>query len=139
MVNIPSIVLQVGINSVPNMHNETKDADCPMTRVIGAISSKWAMPVLYNLLRAAGPMRFGELRHAIGKVTQRELSLTLKRFEELGLVSRKVYAEVPPRVEYRLTALGRSLEAPILALGRWAEQHARELTPRDGKRVKAAR
>jgi len=53
------------------------------------------------------------------------------------LVSRKVYAEVPPRVEYRLTALGRSLEAPILALGRWAEQHARELAPKTRARLKA--
>lgn len=110
-----------------------------MTRVIGVISSKWAMPILYNLLRAEGPMRFGELRKAIGQVTQRELSLTLKRFEELGVVSRKVFAEVPPRVEYRLTTLGRSLEEPILALGRWAEQHARELTPKKSAQAKAAR
>lgn len=109
-----------------------------MTRVIGVISFKWAMPVLYTLSRAAGPMRFGELRKAVGKVTQRELSLTLKRFEELGVVSRKVYPEVPPRVEYRLTTLGKSLEEPILALGRWAEQHARELAPK-AARAKAAR
>jgi len=108
----------------PNVHNDT---DCPMTRLMSAIASKWALPVLYNLLRAPGPLRFGVLRKAIGRVTQRELSLTLKRFEEIGVVTRKVYAEVPPRVEYRLTRLGRSLEDPILALGRWAERHAGEL------------
>ncbi len=105
--------------------------DCPMTRLIGLLASKWAMPVLYHLLRAPGPLRFGILRKAIGRVTQRELSLTLKRFEEIGVVSRKVYAEVPPRVEYSLTDLGLSLETPILALGRWAEEHADELAVRN--------
>jgi DNA-binding HxlR family transcriptional regulator len=105
--------------------------DCPMTRLIGLLASKWAMPVLYHLLRAPGPLRFGVLRKAIGRVTPRELSLTLKRFEEIGVVSRKVYAEVPLRVEYSLTVLGLSLEAPILALGRWAEEHASELAVRN--------
>jgi DNA-binding HxlR family transcriptional regulator len=104
--------------------------DCPMTRLISLLASKWAMPVLYHLLRAPGPLRFGVLRKAIGRVTQRELSLTLKRFEEIGVVSRKVYAEVPPRVEYSMTELGRSLEEPILGLGRWAENHASELAVR---------
>ena len=105
-------------------------ADCPMTKLIGLLASKWAMPVLYNLLRAPGPLRFGILRKAIGRVTQRELSLTLKRFEEIGVLSRKVFAEVPPRVEYSLTPLGLSLAEPILALGRWAEEHASELAVR---------
>jgi len=98
-----------------------------MTRLIGVIASKWAMPVLYHLLRSQQPMRFTALRRSIGRVTQRELSLTLKRFEGVGVVQRKVYAEVPPRVEYRLTPLGRSLEEPILGLGLWAERHAQEL------------
>ncbi|MGA2119898.1 MAG: helix-turn-helix domain-containing protein [Bryobacteraceae bacterium] len=101
-----------------------------MTKLIGLLASKWAMPVLYQLLRAPGPLRFGVLRKAIGRVTQRELSLTLKRFEEIGVVSRKAYAEVPLRVEYSLTPLGLSLETPILALGRWAEEHAGEFTLR---------
>jgi len=104
------------------------ETDCPITRVIGVISSKWALPVLYHLLRASGPVRFGALRKAIGRVTQRELSLTLKRFEGIGVVNRKVYPEVPPRVEYWLTPLGRSLEEPILALGRWGERHADKLS-----------
>jgi len=112
------------------------ETDCPITRVIGMISSKWALPVLYNLLCSSGPVRFGVLRKAIGRVTQRELSLTLKRFEEIGVVTRKVYAEVPPRVEYSLTPLGRSLEEPIMALGRWAQAHASELAPRR-KRARA--
>ncbi len=111
--------------------------ECPMTRLIGVIASKWAMPVLYNLLRSPDPVRFTALRRAIGRVTQRELSLTLKRFEAIGVVQRKVYPEVPPRVEYRLTPLGRSLEEPILGLGLWAERHSRELAAA-GKRAARA-
>jgi DNA-binding HxlR family transcriptional regulator len=109
-----------------------------MTRLIGVIASKWSMPVLYNLLRSPGPVRFTVLRRSIGRVTQRELSLTLKRFEDIGVVHRKVYPEVPPRVEYRLTPLGRSLEEPIIALGMWAERHAGELTAA-GKRAARAK
>jgi DNA-binding HxlR family transcriptional regulator len=108
--------------------------DCPMTRLMGVIASKWAMPVLYNLLRSSGPLRFTVLRRSIGRVTQRELSLTLKRFEEIGVVHRRVYPEVPARVEYRLTPLGRSLEEPLLGLGLWAERHAAALTAA-GKRA----
>ena len=108
-----------------------------MTRLIGVIASKWAMPVLYNLLRAPGPVRFTALRRSIGRVTQRELSLTLKRFEDIGVVNRKIYPQVPLRVEYRLTALGRSLEKPILALGLWAEKHSGELAAA-GKRAARA-
>ena len=118
------------------VHNDTT---CPMTRLMGVIASKWAMPVLYNLLRAPGPVRFGVLRKAIGKVTQRELSLTLKRFEAIRVVNRKLYPEVPPRVEYSLTRLGRSLEQPILALGKWAERHADELSAGGGWADKAPR
>jgi len=116
--------MQVRKKAVPQVHDDT---DCPMTRLMTVIASKWAMPVLYNLLRSREPLRFGVLRKTIGKVTQRELSLTLKRFEEIGVVTRKLYPEVPPRVEYSLTRLGRSLEDPILSLGHWAEHHAGEL------------
>jgi len=100
-----------------------------MTRLIGVIASKWAMPVLYNLLRAPGPVRFTVLRRSIGRVTQRELSLTLKRFEEIGVVHRKVFPEVPPRVEYRLTPLGRSLAYRCGAFHHLAHQAWRGALP----------
>ena len=122
-------MIKVGIDADTECQGDLSQ-DCPMTRLIGLLASKWAMPVLYHLLRAPGPLRFGVLRKAIGRVTQRELSLTLKRFEQIGVLSRKVYAEVPTRVEYSLTPLGLSLEEPILALGRWAEDHASELAVR---------
>jgi len=113
--------------------SEHSEADCPMTRLIGLIASKWAMPVIYNLLVADGPVRFGELRKSIGRVTQRELSRTLKRFEQMGVVKRRAYAEVPLRVEYSLTPLGRSLHEPILALGAWAEKHSAKLVKAQAK------
>lgn len=104
---------------------------CPLTRVMAIISSKWALPVMFHLHCAEGPLRFGELRRNIGTVTQKELTRALREFERLGLVDRKVYAEVPPRVEYSLTALGRSLREPITALGDWARKHATQLAERD--------
>ena len=119
------------------MKLEHTGTDCPMTRLVGIISSKWAMPILYNLLRAEEPLRFNALRQCIGPVTQRELSLTLKRFEKLGIVSRKAYAEVPPRVEYSLTSLGQSLEEPIMALGKWGETHAHLLAGSGAKSAKS--
>jgi DNA-binding HxlR family transcriptional regulator len=99
---------------------------CPLTQVINVISSKWAFPVIYQLLIADGPIRFGILKKAIGIITQRELTRTLRHFEEFGLLTRTIYAEVPPRVEYRLTPLGESLREPILSLGQWAKEHANE-------------
>jgi DNA-binding HxlR family transcriptional regulator len=107
--------------------DEAVEGECPMTRLIALIASKWALPVIYNLLLAGRPVRFGDLNKSIGRVTHRELSRTLKRFEEMGVVKRKVYAEVPLRVEYSLTPLGRSLHEPILALGAWAEKHSSKL------------
>lgn len=116
---------------------EQNQGDCPMTRLIGLIASKWAMPVIYNLLLSEQPVRFGELKKSIGRVTQRELSRTLRRFKEVGVVKRKVYAEVPLRVEYSLTPLGRSLREPILALGAWAEKNSATLVKAQAKRAKS--
>ena len=115
--------------------NEHTEAECPMTKLIELIASKWAMPVIYNLLIAGEPVRFGELKKSIGHITQRELSRTLKRFEEMGVVNRKVFAEVPLRVEYSLTPLGSSLKEPILSLGSWAEKHASKLVKAQSRKI----
>lgn len=98
-----------------------------MARLIGLLSGRWAFPVLYQLLRAQGPIRFGQLQRAVGRVTQKELTRTLRTFEERGLLHRQVYAEVPPRVEYTLTPLGESLGEPLCGLARWAEAHMEEI------------
>ncbi len=95
--------------------------------MIELLSGRWAFPVLYQLLRAEGPIRFGQLQRSVGRVTQKELTKTLRVFEERGLLKRRVYAEVPPRVEYRLTPLGASLGEPLCGLARWAEAHMKQI------------
>lgn len=106
---------------------ETCNGDCPIGRLIELLSGRWAFPVLYQLLRAQGPIRFGQLQRAVGRVTQKELTRTLRAFEARGLVERRVYAEVPPRVEYQLTPLGASLSEPLCGLARWAEAHMEQI------------
>ena len=91
------------------------------------LSGRWAFPVLYQLLMAQGPIRFGQLQRAVGRVTQKELTKTLRTFEERGLVTRQIYAEVPPRVEYQLTPLGASLRKPLCGLASWAQSHMQEI------------
>jgi DNA-binding HxlR family transcriptional regulator len=96
-------------------------ADCPARAAIETIADKWSVVVLYGLSR--GPRRHGELVELIGGISKKMLTQTLRRLEQRGLVSRRAYAEVPPRVEYELTPLGRTLIEPIQALTRWAEHH----------------
>ncbi len=94
-------------------------ADCPARLAVEIIADKWAVVVLYGL--ADGPRRHGELVELIGGISKKVLTHTLRRLETYGLVERTVYAEAPPRVDYGLTELGRSLVEPIGTLARWAE------------------
>lgn len=102
------------------------DPDCPTRLVLDRIGDKWT--VLVVLLLSDGPMRFSELRASLGAVAPKVLTQTLRRIERDGLVTRQVFAEVPPRVEYTLTELGHSLTGPIAAVGDWAETHVREIS-----------
>ena len=95
------------------------DPDCPTRVVLDRIGDKWT--VLVVLLLADGSMRFSELRERIGGVAPKVLTQTLRRLERDGILDRTVYAEVPPRVEYELTKVGRSLIEPITILSDWAE------------------
>lgn len=90
--------------------------------VLDRIGDKWSLMIIGNLNR--GPRRFGALQTAIGGISQRMLTLNLRQLERDGLISRTVYAEVPPRVEYELTELGHSLLVPVLELVNWAADHA---------------
>ncbi|WP_226575530.1 winged helix-turn-helix transcriptional regulator [Acuticoccus sediminis] len=103
----------------------TFEEPCPIRDVLDRIGDQWSFLVLTGL--EGGTMRFSELMRAIGDVSKQMLSRTLRRLEEDGLVSRTVYPEVPPRVEYALTELGRSLLEPLRALIRWADDNHRTI------------
>lgn len=102
------------------------DPDCPTRLILDRVGDKWT--VLVVLLLSDGPLRFSEVRGRLGRVAPKVLSQTLRRMERDGLVSREVFAEVPPRVEYSLTDLGQSLIEPIAVLGNWAEVHVGQIT-----------
>lgn len=95
---------------------------CPVETTLTLISDKWKVLILRDLLMN-GTMRFGELRKSVGHVTQKVLTAQLRQMEESGLLTRKVYAEVPPRVEYTLTELGYSLKPILDAMWVWGEQY----------------
>ncbi|MFE7582995.1 winged helix-turn-helix transcriptional regulator [Streptomyces gardneri] len=100
-------------------------ADCRARLAFDLLSNTWN-PVLIWVLRE-GPKRPGELRERIGGISPKVLTETLRRLEFNGLVTRNAYDEVPPRVEYELTALGQTLLGPIEALGAWAFEHGDEV------------
>lgn len=97
------------------------DPNCPTRVVLDRIGDKWSVLVVLSL--ADGARRFTELRDSIGGVTPKVLTQTLRAMERDGLLTRKIFAEVPPRVEYALTPLGRSLDGPIRAITDWAESN----------------
>jgi DNA-binding HxlR family transcriptional regulator len=104
--------------------------DCrAVSDVLDRVGDKWS--VLVVVMLGDGPKRFNELRRSIASISQRMLTLTLRGLERDGLVTRTVFPTIPPRVDYKLTELGRSLLQPVAALGDWArENHARILQAR---------
>jgi DNA-binding HxlR family transcriptional regulator len=98
-------------------------AFCPVRDVLDRVGDKWSLLVILYL-GSAEQLRFNELRKSVAGISQRMLTVTLRSLEQDGLVTRTVYAEVPPRVEYRLTEVGQSLLSAIIDLGNWAKTHA---------------
>lgn len=96
---------------------------CPVKTTASLIGSKWKTMIIYHLL--VGTKRFGELKNHIGDISQKVLTQNLRDMENDGLITRKVFAEVPPRVEYSLTDTGRSLHPVIKAMNIWGiDYHA---------------
>jgi len=93
--------------------------------VVALLADKWTIPVIHALSR--GTKRTGELRSEIGSVSQKMLTHTLRTLEEHGLVDRKVYPVVPPKVEYRLTELGESINEPLAEICTWTVKHGPQL------------
>ena len=98
---------------------------CPVETTLTLIGDKWKVLILRDLL--TGTKRFGELKKSIGNVSQKVLTAQLRAMEESGLLTRTVYAEVPPRVEYTLTALGQSLRPILDAMWNWGEEYKASL------------
>ena len=93
---------------------------CPVETTLTLIGDKWKVLILRDLM--PGPKRCGELKKSIGSVSQKVLTAQLRDMEQNGLVHREVFAEVPPRVEYSLTELGRSLKPILDAMWNWGEE-----------------
>ena len=94
---------------------------CPVETTLTIIGDKWKVLILRDLM--PGTKRFGELKKSVGNVSQKVLTAQLRTMEESGLVNRKVYAEVPPRVEYSLTELGKSLKPILDSMRAWGEAY----------------
>ncbi|MGN0232091.1 MAG: winged helix-turn-helix transcriptional regulator [Muribaculaceae bacterium] len=94
--------------------------NCPVRNVLARVGDKWSLLVLNALQRHAGPMRFGELRKALPDVSSKILTTTLRNLEADGFLVREVFAEVPPRVEYRLTGRALSFIAACRPMIQWA-------------------
>jgi DNA-binding HxlR family transcriptional regulator len=110
--------------------------ECPIMATMAMISDKWKVLIICKLKK--GTLRFNELRRELKGVTQRVLTHQLRELEADGLVKRTIYAEVPPRVEYKLTELGTTLIPVLDHLENWAQDHAEELMAARAKVVAAA-
>ncbi|HEX2975740.1 MAG TPA: helix-turn-helix domain-containing protein [Bacteroidales bacterium] len=100
---------------------------CPIRNVLGRFADKWSLLVLINL-QSHDKMRYTELKNAIPDISQKMLTCTLKQLEQDHLLKRKAFPEIPPRVEYSLTDLGRSLMPIIEQMIKWAQVHFKEVT-----------
>ena len=129
---------QVGTSVLPRNLHEPEDCRA-VSEVLSRVGDKWTVLVVTTL--GDGPKRFNELRKALGSISQRMLTLTLRALERDGLVTRTVFPVIPPRVDYELTRLGRSLLDPVSGLGLWARKNrsaiadARARFDADGKRL----
>lgn len=105
-------------------------ACCPLEAALDVMGSKWKATILFRLLE--GTKRFNELRRIMPNVTQRMLTLQLRELEADGMILRKVFAEVPPKVEYSLSDLGRTLEPLLRELYDWGQTHIQRKRPEGG-------
>ena len=116
----------------PTGERSTPEIDELVMDVIGRIADKWTMCVL-EVLAQNGVLRFTRIGELVGAISQRMLTKTLRQLEEDGFVTRTVYPEVPPRVEYQLTELGHSLCAAFCGVWLWAEKHYAQLQSRPSR------
>ena len=111
---------QEGTSLIPNNLHQPEDCRA-VSEVLARVGDKWTVLVVATL--GDGPKRFNELRRALGSISQRMLTLTLRALERDGLVTRTLFPTIPPRVDYELTWLGHSLLEPVSSLSLWARQN----------------
>jgi len=114
------------VNNMAEQNIKKELPACPVETTLTLIGDKWKVLILRDLL--PGTKRFGELKKSIGNVSQKVLTAQLRTMEDSGLINRTVYAEVPPKVEYSLTELGRSLKPILDALQNWGENYKKSLS-----------
>lgn len=119
------------VSSRKKHHIFSRSPGLPGRDYLNLISDKWKVLILRDLM--PGTKRFGELKKSIGHVSQKVLTSQLRQMEQSGLVSRKVYAEVPPRVEYTLTNLGYSLQPIMDAMWSWGENYKKKLSAEESE------
>lgn len=95
---------------------------CPVTATMQVLGGKWK-PILINAIYFTSPARFGELKRSVKGITQSMLTSQLRQLEEDGIIKRKIYAEIPPRVEYTLTEFGLTLSPILVAMGNWGKRY----------------
>ena len=98
------------------------ELSCPVTATMKVLGGKWK-PILINAIYLTTPARFGELKRSVKGITQSMLTAQLRELEEDGIISRKIYAEIPPRVEYTLTEFGLTLSPIMQAMAKWGEEY----------------
>jgi DNA-binding HxlR family transcriptional regulator len=114
--------------NIDNQSIETKktfifdENNCPVTATMKVLGGKWK-PILINAIYFTSPARFGELRRSVIGITQSMLTQQLRELEDDGIISRKIYAEIPPKVEYTLTEFGLTLSPVIQTMAKWGEDY----------------
>jgi DNA-binding HxlR family transcriptional regulator len=111
-------------NQLVEMENKTvfNENSCPVTATMQVLGGKWKS-ILINAIYHTTPARFGELKRNVEGITQSMLTQQLRELEKDGIISRKIYAEIPPRVEYTLTEFGLTLSPIMLAMAEWGKQY----------------
>ncbi len=97
------------------------EESCPIAATMRVLGGKWK-PILINAIYQTAPARFGELKRSVTGITQSMLTSQLRELEEDGIISRKIYAEIPPRVEYTLTEFGLTLSPIMMAMANWGKE-----------------